>query len=496
MNKELKLWEKIERLEMSVIQDPPAEVAKVCQDLGKVEFTARALGLACRYRGLDMVKTLVEHGATFLFDPEEIKPAFRHSQLAYLDWLYGDENYSLGLLSEIARRETYELNNIGKSHCGISLMPSEERLKTLDYLYRNAKKIGFAPDEFLFYAYFSLKWEMVDYLKDKGVCVSEKLVKTVTEGGNNYNWMNYSWLTGKLPDEQFVRVMSAIIAECGGKKLHFTDLFWHNNAKRFEKPTVFKFLLDNFNQSKMNKTKLLKKSIDLGSVECLALCAENGWLKTFRKCEEMIRYATEKGKTECAAWLLEFQNRSFDLSAERAKAEKKSERELNANPNTVTELKKIWRFEKREDGFVIITGYKGTRSEIHVPKTIGKSIVTAIGNGAFSPLQSRISPERCDFRTRGITKITLAETIKIIDPFAFSGCRSLREVVLPTGLTDIGYHAFYNCPSLEKLTLSGGVEYIAEEAFAECPRLTVYVRQGSHAERYCRERFIRFEIYT
>ncbi len=47
-----------------------------------------------------------------------------------------------------------------------------------------------------------------------------------------------------------------------------------------------------------------------------------------------------------SAWLLEFKNRIADFAAERDRAEKRMMRELNANPNSVTELKKIWGYEK------------------------------------------------------------------------------------------------------------------------------------------------------
>lgn len=84
-NADLKPWQKIERLEMCVMQDAPAEVAKALEQIGEVEFTARALGLACRFRGLETVRVLVEHGASFSFDAEKLKPVFRRSQLVYLD---------------------------------------------------------------------------------------------------------------------------------------------------------------------------------------------------------------------------------------------------------------------------------------------------------------------------------------------------------------------------------------------------------------------------
>lgn len=497
MNNKPSLWQKIERLEMSVIQDSPAEVAKVCREIGKVEFTARALGLACRYRGLETVKALVECGATFAFDPEEIKPAFRRSRLVYLDWLYGDENYSLGLLSAVTRRETYELNNIGKSHCGINLVPLDERLQTLDYLLKNADKIGFKADEFLFYAYLADEREMIDFLKIKGIRASERLLKIITEGANNDDWLNYCFLTGKLTDGEFLRAMGAIIEECGDRKLHFTEKLWEYNKSRFEKPELLKFLLEHFNQAKMNKNKLMKNIIDCDSVERLTLCAENGWLKTSRKCDEMIRYASENNKTECTAWLLEFQSRNFDLALERAKAEKRKERELNADPNSVTELKKIWKYEKRDDGTIIIMGYKGDRTEVVVPEKIGKDTVTAIGKYAFAPHALRISKEQALTRYR-ITKIVLPETIKTIGKHAFGGWLPGHVV---EGLS--GFFVFSNAHTdLREVVLPDDLDIFSDKEaansapplFNNCRDLTVKIPHKLTAELYCRRFGYNFEF--
>lgn len=484
----LKPWEKIEKLEMGVMQDAPSEVAKVIEQMGEADFTARALGLACRFRGLEMVKTLVERGASFSFDAEKIIPSFRRSQLVYLDWLHGDENYSLSLISKATRRETAEIINLGKHFCGVRLVPLNERLRTLNYLCQNAKKIGFDPDDFLFYAHFPEEREMIELLKNKGAAVPENRIKMITEGGNNDDWLTYCWIMCQLDDEQFFRVMNALIAECGGKKLHFTELFWRYNEKRLGKPVFFKFLLENFNQSKMNKTKLLKGIIERGDAECLALCAENGWLKQPRKRDEMIQYSAECESTECTAWLLDFKNRTADLAAERAKAEKKAERELNANPNSVTELKKIWKYEKQEDGTIIITGYKGDRTEIIVPEKIGKLTVTAIGRHAFSPMAPRLTEERA-LKRCNITKITVPLTVRTIGEYAFGGafCTSrntnavsqLEEVILPSSL-----EVFADKKSAEN----------SPKIFALCPKLTVKVPHSSYAEIFCRKNRVNFEF--
>lgn len=462
---DLKPWEKIEKLEMAVMQDDPAQVDKVYEQTGKVEFTARALGLACRYRGLETVKTLVERGASFTFDAEKLKPAFRRSQLVYLDKLYGDENYSLSLLSTSTRRETVEIINLGKRFCGVRLVPLNERLRILNYLCQNADRIGFKPDEFLFYAYLADEREMIDFLKSNGVRASERLLKIITEGANNDDWLNYSFITGHLPDEQFCRVMNAIIAECGGKKLHFTELFWHYNEKRFPQPKFFKFLLENFNQTKMNKSKLMKGFIDSGNVPCLKLAAENGWLKLSKKRDEMIEYATEKKSAECSAYLLDFKNRTADLAAERAKAEKKAEREMNENPNSLTALKKNWGYKAKKDGTLVITSYKGNSTVLVVPAEIGGAKVTEIGDWALSPHALRIKEPTREFR-KTITKITLPEGLKKIGESAFRDLVSLESVNIPKTVRSIGEDAFSDCISLKTVIVPKGVRDIGDNAFS------------------------------
>ena len=525
----MKPWEKIEKMEMGVLQDAPSSVAKLLDTLGEVDFSARALGLACRYRGLEMTKVLVEHGATFTFDVARVKPSFRKSQLTYIDQLYGDENYSLSLIEAPTRRETVEVINLGKHFCGVGLVPLNERLRVLNYLYQNAEKIGFDPGDFLFYAQFSEEREMIELLRKKGVAIPESRIKMITEGGNNDDWLTYCWIVCKLDDERFFRVLNALISECGGRKLHFTDLFRHYNEKRLDDPRFFKFLLENFNQSKMNKTKLLKLIIDKNNVECLAFCAQSGWLKMPKKRDEMIAYAAEHGKTECSAFLLDFKNRTADLAAERAKAEKKAARELNADPNSLTALKKLWSFKAKDNGELVITGYKGSSTALVVPAEIGGARVTEIGDWALSPYAPRIKEPSREFR-KTIAKITLPEGLRKIGESAFNGLVSLEEVNIPTSVRSIGEYAFLDCNALKEMIVPEGVVTIEANAFAvhrgmselvrvrlprtlgyfredckwwrvflfhaaSCPKLVLEVPRAPHVREFCEHNKVRFEYY-
>lgn len=214
----------------------------------------------------------------------------------------------------------------------------------------------------------------------------------------------------------------------------------------------------------------MEGAIDRDSVACIEICAENGWLQMPQKRDEMIQYASESDKTECCAWLLDFKNRTADFAAEREKAEKKLMRELNANPNSVTELRKVWGFEKREDGTIVITRYKGKHTEVNVPEKIGSSIVAEIGSRVFSPTASRLRTEQAELR-RSITRITLPETIQVIGESAFEGCRALAQINIPDSVTMIGAKTFYCCPSLTSARLPEGITVIGPLTFGSCQSL-------------------------
>ena len=134
--------------------------------------------------------------------------------------------------------------------------------------------------------------------------------------------------------------------EFGEEKIKFTMTFYHF-VNFINETEAFKLVLAHFDQSRMNKTAIMKDIISKELISCLAAAEQNGWLNNPKKRDEIIKYAAENGKTESTAWLMDFKNRTADLAAERERAEKKIQRELNADPDSLTELRKVWKFEKR-----------------------------------------------------------------------------------------------------------------------------------------------------
>ena len=491
-----------------------------------------------------MVKVLVEGGASFAFNgyaSYEIRDGFfrewGYNPLFYLVLLdVGEINgcYRTKFLQNVndlsvrkyGARYSIKYTGNGEHECS-----AEEREKSFDYLCDNSEKAGIDLGELLFYAYFAQCETKIKKLKERGVTFSETRISMLngTSGRTHSDdWSEYCWMIRGISRESFIPVMQNIVDETGDC-LHFTEIMTYGSAfEWFTDPEMLGFILNSFNQSKMNKTRIMKIIIKQDKPECLEVVSKNGWLKMPKKRDEMIDFASESHATECTAWLLDFKNRTADLAAERLKAEKKAERELNADPNSVMELKKVWSFEKTEDDTILIKGYKGNRTEINVPEKIGGDKVTEIDEWALSPSALRIKAPTRIFR-KTIIKITLPDSIKKIGRSAFRGLTSLQELIIGKGVKKIGENAFSDCVSLKSLVIPEGVKVIDDNAFScysnvselesvvlpstldifnsgegvtlrrnlflNSPKLTVTIPPLENAKKYCEIHKLNFKYY-
>ncbi len=114
-----------------------------------------------------------------------------------------------------------------------------------------------------------------------------------------------------------------------------------------------------------------------------------------------------------------------------------------------------WDWVENADGSISIAEYFGSGIEIEVPSALGGREVTAIGQGVFQ-------------NNENIVRVTIPDTVKMIDADTFSWCRSLQSVFLPEGLEIIGNNAFCMCVSLQKVSLPDSLKKIGEGAFSSC----------------------------
>lgn len=66
---------------------------------------------------------------------------------------------------------------------------------------------------------------------------------------------------------------------------------------------------------------------------------------------------------------------------------------------------------------------------------------------------------------------SVLNSVRIIDDYAFSSCKTLVMVTLHNGVEKIGAGAFSDCPNLKSVTMSNSVKYIGNFAFNKCKNL-------------------------
>jgi hypothetical protein len=133
--------------------------------------------------------------------------------------------------------------------------------------------------------------------------------------------------------------------------------------------------------------------------------------------------------TQCALWLLDWKNKNISFDDEM----KYLEKQLNKDPYNAGDMKKLWSYDKNEDGTLYIKKYKGKESYVVIPERIGRKYVTKIGNCAFED------------------------------------CTNLESITIPDSVTSIGKYAF---------------------AFCYC--FTIHAPAGSYADAYAKENNIPF----
>jgi len=114
------------------------------------------------------------------------------------------------------------------------------------------------------------------------------------------------------------------------------------------------------------------------------------------------------------------------------------------------------------NGNAIVTnnGQGGCYSgDVVIPETVSNGgmtyPVTAIGSEAF-------------YGCRGLTEISLPNTISSIGKWAFCSCSGLTQITVPDAVTIIDQNVFYGCTGLRTVILGKSVTTIENDAFREC----------------------------
>ncbi len=160
-------------------------------------------------------------------------------------------------------------------------------------------------------------------------------------------------------------------------------------------------------------------------------------------------------------------------------------------------------------------------TKINLPDTMED-----IGQSAFSGCSSienivlpdniKSLPDDVFSDCTSLKSVILPKKIKEISQSLFWSCTSLEELSIPNGVTsigimafnlsgisdinipntvtEIGEYAFANCKNLKKIIIPKSVTSIGNETFNGCTGLTIYGNKGSYAEKYAKQRNIKFSM--
>lgn len=136
------------------------------------------------------------------------------------------------------------------------------------------------------------------------------------------------------------------------------------------------------------------------------------------------------------------------------------------------------------DGLTIIDSYAfqgcSTLNNLVVPNT-----VTTIGTGAFE--------------ASGLISITLSSKLNKIPMSCFADCSWLTTVNIPDGIEEISSYAFSSCSCLKKIIIPNLVKTLGNNIFYGCTQLTIYCRMSSKpsswADDWNKTSFMYFDTY-
>ena len=142
-------------------------------------------------------------------------------------------------------------------------------------------------------------------------------------------------------------------------------------------------------------------------------------------------------------------------------------------------------FPKNDGTYVVSGGRAKYLEKIVIPETYNGGAVVGIAPQAFDSfsLKEIVIPNsvtdigwRAFYDCSNLTNITIPDSVTSIGKSAFSGCEALTSVTIPDSVTSIGGFAFSGCEGLTSVTIPNSVTTIGTDAFASCRSLSdVYI---------------------
>ena len=127
----------------------------------------------------------------------------------------------------------------------------------------------------------------------------------------------------------------------------------------------------------------------------------------------------------------------------------------------------LWAYHDYGDGTVSVTCLDNTLTEAVIPSEIDGHVINMVDLDCFKD-------------NAVLKKVTLPETITVLEDYAFYLCSALEEINIPKKLEKFGFQTFYGCSKLKEITIPASVTEIEGFTFEGCNALeAVHVEKGN-----------------
>lgn len=458
---------KVILLETTVLTNDTAAVKALFEQHQSFEFTARTLGLALRFCGAEMVRTLLENGATFGY---MATPAFKTKydcSVAISNSYSFAVNYSQYIFPAYdVKDDTHEI------------LAETERTASLRILHEYQ---ACNLEELLYLAIYYQDDAVYTELQTLGITKIPENRKNILSGElpyarldsyDRYDRGRFQYQMSVSSDIKMKTMLERAISAMNIETIRFfpSDFYAYDFGvykdkfiSRYCSHVLFDFFLKKTNMTeRVKKKEMLYALIDQDNAEGLAYVLKEKWVEKESEINELHQYAREKENVSPAllAVLMNEIQKTAPIDIDK-------EFSLTVS---AADLKKLWSTKKQEDGTLIITSYKGTEKDVVIPDKIGKTAVTAIENDAFNPEVPRLTEMQRKARQE-LNSVIFPETITRIPERLFGNHSALTSVILGENTREIGRNAFYACTALEEITLPESITVIESYAFARCINL-------------------------
>ena len=483
---------KVQLLEEAILENDLELVQALFDEYQKFEFTARALGLACRFCGAEMVSLLAKNNATFSFEAsgQLVKKYDCRFNLSgqtginrpYYLWTlpdYSVDGYSKAIISDDQRAAviaTLKSDNLGNL------------------------------EEVLYYAILFDDTASIAALEEVGIKDLSEFRTSMVSGNMGY-LRDFIWTSLRSEFQETLRnekngklysILNNFIDHMPVDNIQlfpgdFKKYFWEDGTllEKYCSKELFGFFIQKTNVlDRFKKSELLRATALCGNKAGLEYAFNNNWVETEKELKCLLTYAKKIKASKAVITCIE--KEIGKAKPVKQAEERKVKKPVKRDP-VAAALKKLWKFKKLDDGSLKITSYIGTSLEVVVPEKIGDDAVSALGDSVFRQgrIYGSISDELRETR-KGIISLEIPGCIKEIPDYFYADNEyALRKLIIKEGVETIGTGAFRSCPYIEELSIPDSVKKIGDGAFRECSirrkdnTVSVYeVTQGLRFETY------------